>query len=106
MGPSGPFFYGYSLASYDGIELSQRCPLGMFAYSRARAIAAEKAAEEAQPLPVDIVELPPVQPRKTRQKKAVEPALAPAVEPAPAPAPEPELAPSPVSTDAVPAADA
>ena len=82
----------------------------MFAYSRARAIAAEKAAEEAKPLPVDITELPPTQPRKPRQKKAVEPALAPApapvVEPAPAPAPEPELAPSPVSTDAVPAADA
>lgn len=72
--------------------------MGMFAHNRARAIAAEKAAEEAKPLPVDITELPPVQPRKTRQAKAVAPA--------PAPAPEPELAPSPVSTDAVPAADA
>jgi hypothetical protein len=78
----------------------------MFAYSRARAIAAEKAAEEAKPLPVDITELPPTQPRKPRQKKAVEPAPAPVVEPAPAPVVEPELAPSPVSTDAVPAADA
>ena len=92
--------------------------MGMFAHNRARAIAAEKAAEEAKPLPVDITELPSTQPRKPRQKKAVEPALAPApapvvepapapvVEPAPAPVVEPELAPSPVSTDAVPAADA
>ena len=80
--------------------------MGMFAHNRARAIAAEKAAEEAKPLPVDITELPPVQPRKTRQTKAVAPAPAPAPEPAPAPVVEPELAPSPVSTDAVPAADA
>lgn len=80
--------------------------MGLFAHNRARALAAEKAAEAAKPLPVDIVELPVAPTRKTRQKKVVEPAPEPTVEPAIESAPEPELDLSPVNSDAVPAADA